>query len=674
MIVTEVGNKKKINLPYDLKVYLGKITEYAKYSIYNENLFFDMNKSGMSQSDLYPNNPSVDVNSKRTRKDSDRDREKMSLGMNSKLTDRNPNLYTQTIYDIFNQEFDIDMNGITENALWLTSYAYEFFFITMVEVELMSGAEKIGNQVRNVNEVTDSFTRLKKGFELLFYPVVLAEGYNDFIGDVTKAYWGSENKLFNIGTSIVTYDGIDAIKESISKLAKSRVSEGFVSFEYGDVVYSGKNNPTDVYDAYPMLATFFVKLFIADAQKLLSKALLSKDKRDKYDFSKNDIRSSEQHGLLKFYLTDFMPIVIDKIQYLLDKSDNSGAGFELYKQINNEIFHYKNNPVVTATVATNMEVTYDYYNQQLVKQTGAGSAEAYNYKVPVPKKEADDTDVDAGQTVKFTITQKIPDDVAQYTEYKLVDNYDARLSLVSTDAQILSSLKIGGATVTDVIPTYSAGANQFTLTFTPSQLAKYAGKPMTFEVNMKVTPGTDLTTIENKITFDNNFYDKHDTEKIKTFGKRFVKEDANTKEKLAGAEFKITNGSGKYLQYLDASNNPIATVTGDKMDSAVAVQWVDSKEMGTTLVSGTDGKFSVFGIASGSYTLIETKAPDGYVTMPDLTFVADDGTQTLSVINKSKEILPSTGGMGIIGLVLLGVITITGAAIYFKKRAGYTEV
>lgn len=337
MIVTEVGNKKKINLPYDLKVYLGKITEYAKYSIYNENLFFDMNKSGMSQSDLYPNNPSVDVNSKRTRKDSDRDREKMSLGMNSKLTDRNPNLYTQTIYDIFNQEFDIDMNGITENALWLTSYAYEFFFITMVEVELMSGAEKIGNQVRNVNEVTDSFARLKKGFELLFYPVVLAEGYNDFIGDVTKAYWGSENKLFNIGTSIVTYDGIDAIKESISKLAKSRVSEGFVSFEYGDVVYSGKNNPTDVYDAYPMLATFFVKLFIADAQKLLSKALLSKDKRDKYDFSKNDIRSSEQHGLLKFYLTDFMPIVIDKIQYLLDKSDNSGAGFELYKQIMNTV-------------------------------------------------------------------------------------------------------------------------------------------------------------------------------------------------------------------------------------------------------------------------------------------------------------------------------------------------
>lgn len=417
------------------------------------------------------------------------------------------------------------------------------------------------------------------------------------------------------------------------------------------------------------------KATLAKAQFILkdvASGLYYNSSNNKFDIT--DVASASKIESNDNGIVSVSGLILNPGKYEFYEVDSTVSTSQGQSTANNEIFHYKNNPVVTATVATNMEVTYDYYNRQLVKQTGAESAEAYNYKVPVPKKEADDTDVDAGQIVKFTITQKIPDDVAQYTEYKLVDNYDARLSLVSTDAQILSSLKIGGSTATDVIPTYSAGANQFTLTFTPSQLAKYAGETMTFEVEMTVTPGTDLTTIENKITFDNNFYDKHDTEKIKTFGKRFVKEDANTKEKLAGAEFKITNGSGKYLQYIDASNNPIATVTGDKMDSAVAVQWVDSKEMGTTLVSGTDGKFSVFGIASGSYTLIETKAPDGYVTMPDLTFVADDGTQTLSVINKSKGILPSTGGMGIIGLVLLGVITITGAAIYFKKRAGYTEV
>lgn len=356
--------------------------------------------------------------------------------------------------------------------------------------------------------------------------------------------------------------------------------------------------------------------------------------------------------------------------YEVDNGVSTSAAQTPNEAQDNEIFHFMNNPVVTATVSTNMTVSYDYYNQQLVEQKEQATAEAYNYKVPVPEKVVDEDDVNAGQTVNFTITQKIPDDVAQYTEYKLVDDYDARLSLVSTQAEILNSIQIAGAAVADVTPTYSAGENQFTLEFTPSELAKYAGQTMTFKVAMKVTPGTDLTTIDNKLTFDNNFYDKHTTEEVNTFGKRFVKEDANTKEKLAGAEFKIKNADGKFLQYLNDEGNPVAEFTGE---AAGDVAWVDTQAAGTTFISDENGNFGVFGIAGGEYTLIETKAPEGYVTMPDLEFTADNGKETLSVINKSKGILPSTGGMGIIGLVLAGAIAITGAAIYFKKRAGYTE-
>ena len=338
-----------------------------------------------------------------------------------------------------------------------------------------------------------------------------------------------------------------------------------------------------------------------------------------------------------------------------------------------EIFHYRNNPVVTATVAADMTVTYTYYDQQMDEQEG-DTAEAYNYKVPVPIKTVDDNDVDADQTVTFTLSQKIPDDVAQYTEYALVDNYDSRLSLLKEGMANIENFKIGTTELApaDLGATYDSGTNQFSLTFDMdlNALAEYAGQMMLFTVKMKVKPGTNLTAIKNDLTFDNNFYDKKDSTTIQTYGKRFKKIDNDTRETLEGAEFKITKGSAEagnleYLVLKNADGTPIPSVTGVVSDKTV--DWVTSAEDATTFISPENGEFGIYGLASGTYTLEETKAPDGYVLIAPFTFTPDNTATELLVANKHKGVLPSTGGTGIVTFVLIGVVALGGAALYFTK-------
>lgn len=349
--------------------------------------------------------------------------------------------------------------------------------------------------------------------------------------------------------------------------------------------------------------------------------------------------------------------------YKFYEIDNTVSTSEEQTVTDTEIFHYKNNPVVTATVAADMTVTYTYYNQQMVEQEG-DTVEAYNYKVPVPNKTVNDSDVDAGQTVTFTLSQKIPDDVAQYTQFALVDNFDTRLELLSdASTSIVDSLKIDGVAVTDVTAAYTKDSDdQFTVAFTPSQLAKYAGQTLTLNVEMKVKPGTNLTAINNDLTFDNNFYDKKGSTTVQTYGKRFKKIDNDTGETLKDAEFKIKKGN-EYLQIADETG-PLATFTG--VASGKTVKWV-AKDQATTFISPETGEFGIYGLASGTYTLEETKAPDGYVLIAPFTFTPDNTATELLVANKHKGILPSTGGTGIVAFVLIGVVALGGAALYFTK-------
>lgn len=327
-----------------------------------------------------------------------------------------------------------------------------------------------------------------------------------------------------------------------------------------------------------------------------------------------------------------------------------------------EIFHYAKNPVVIVKVSPNMEVSYIYYDINGKKITNASSdAKAYNYKVPAPTKVVDDKDVDVDQEITFTITQQIPTDIADYTQFQLVDDFDDSLELLSTVDEIKGQLTDFGGKVT-------VDGSKFTVDFDMDLLKANAGKTIIFEVKMSVKKGADLATdINNEVTFENNFDDQSAKDSVKTYGKRFLKIDADSKNPLANAEFHVLNPEGKLLGMKDGKQ--VWGTEGDAGFTPLVVK------------SGEDGTFSVSGLAKTdaagndiTYRLKEITAPDGYaLAETPFDFVADDGTATLNINNKHKGSLPSTGGKGIVAFVAVGVVAIAGAGLYFMKGRKHIE-
>lgn len=182
-----------------------------------------------------------------------------------------------------------------------------------------------------------------------------------------------------------------------------------------------------------------------------------------------------------------------------------------------------------------------------------------------------------------------------------------------------------------------------------------------------------------------------DIPEVHTGGINILKTD-NDSEPLAGATFMIAREATQAEMENETIIKEVLNVGGKDM-AVVFAAFHDTADMSGekvyTVTTGEDGKAVIYGLAYGTYYLVETKAPAGYnlltapitVRINEVSHLTEaDGWKdvndqvvdnTLHVVN-TKFILPDTGGMGTTVFTAAGAIIIGAACILLltnrKKR------
>lgn len=321
-------------------------------------------------------------------------------------------------------------------------------------------------------------------------------------------------------------------------------------------------------------------------------------------------------------------------------------------------------------------------NDEISKEVEVGkdgdmSAEidVINDKVKVDKSsDKDNQSVQIGQKIQYNIESTIPqgiqdtfpDGTRRYTSYKLIDKHSEELTFVNeSTGEFAYELKDGNKVIAPENYTITEDPDKkgFTLEVNADYLTELTpNNHLTFDyfmfLNEKAVPGEDYTNTANVETGD--LTDETKPVTVKTGGAMFQKVDQdNKKTGLKNAKFVIQNETKDKYVVID--------------ETTKEVTWTTDKNQATAFTSGENGEFEVTGLEFGTYYLVETEAPDGYVLLKNpIEFTVDENSynqkQTVEVVNKHKGSLPMTGGIGSIVFVVGGISAFGFAAFYFKKR------
>lgn len=332
-------------------------------------------------------------------------------------------------------------------------------------------------------------------------------------------------------------------------------------------------------------------------------------------------------------------------------------------------------------------------------------------KNDVPFGKTDDAeDVEVGQTVKYTITGKVPDTTGfdKYI-YEISDTMSEGLTF-----QKNVKVEIDGTEVPEGDDTYTVKYN-----VTPDGGTN--PDPNSFKVSINVMAQQNEVGEEIKVTYsavvnekavgevsnnravlkysndptDGNITKESPPDKETVYSAKIVidkyaanaSDEADESKKLEGAKFVLykkevaTPGSTetlKYYKYTEAAN----ATESDK------VEWVTDIEGASQMTTDEYGAAEFIGLKDGTYYLEEITAPTGYNPLARPVDVEIDGSTqgtgnnitkklvyNVSIANNAGAELPSTGGIGTTIFYVVGSILLVGAAVLLvtKKRMGTEE-
>ncbi len=225
-------------------------------------------------------------------------------------------------------------------------------------------------------------------------------------------------------------------------------------------------------------------------------------------------------------------------------------------------------------------------------------------------KEKKTNSVSIGDKIDYKVTSKVP----TYTHVQNLDESKLTYELTDKFSEGITynkdvKVEIGGTDVTKDVKIDNT-ADGFKISLTPKQIDDNGGKDVVLTYSGTLNDKAKVNSTEgnpNDITlkYTNNpnetdsFDTKTDEIKTYTFGFDIRKVDKNDiYEDLAGAEFEIKDSEG----------NPIAVIEYDEEGKPVVKSGkATTDKNGRITVSGVEGS-----VEGTSYTIEETKAPEGY--------------------------------------------------------------
>ena len=266
-----------------------------------------------------------------------------------------------------------------------------------------------------------------------------------------------------------------------------------------------------------------------------------------------------------------------------------------------------------------------------------------------------DTDYAVGDTVKYTLTIYVPENVAKLKTFKVVDTMNKNQLMHNLDSVTISSKNVDGQDVGFVANddykltnTSNGDTSEITIDFkagtSQEKLNAAAGKTITISYTATLQPGADTTTDGNVNEAHLDYsrktdiqegdidtpYEIHDKAVVYTFKTGILKkgQDGNTEKLLNGVTFDL------YKKY-DANTDKLEKGTTDTVIFGVNkckfLTAAEAKALGlnttedenepkwfkvatlTTAGEGENaGRATVNGLPDGEYKLVETMTNKGY--------------------------------------------------------------